>query len=84
MGNLRGTINLFAANNAENNLKWVQILLGKQYTGSRADIYVNDVYITSTRIGRKGQIKIPKRSTGAKRLMKSASSKNDLQIYLRD
>jgi len=58
--------------------------VGKQYTGSRADIYVNDVYIISSRIGRKGQIKIPKRSTGAKRLMKSASSKNDLQLYLRD
>jgi len=58
--------------------------VGKQYTGSRADIYVNDVYIISSRIGRKGHIKIPKRSTEAKRLMKSASSKNDLQIYLRD
>jgi ATPase len=62
----------------------ININVDKQYSGSHADIYVNNVYITSSRIGRKGKIQIPKRSSGAKRLLKSADSKNDLQIYLRD
>ncbi len=49
-----------------------------------ADIYVNDEYITSTRIGKKGQIKIPKRSDVARNLMKLASSQNDIQLFLKD
>jgi ATPase len=58
--------------------------VGKEKSGLHADIYVNDDYITSSRIGRKGQIKIPKRSNPAKKIMKGASSKEDIKIFLKD
>lgn len=58
--------------------------VGKEKSGLHADIYVNDDYITSSRIGRKGQIKIPKRSNPAKRIMKTSSSKEDIKIFLKD
>ena len=58
--------------------------VGKEKSGLHADIYVNDDYITSSRIGRKGQIKIPKRSNPAKRIMKASSSKEDIKIFLKD
>ena len=49
-----------------------------------ADIFVNDKYVTTARIGKKGQIKIPRRSDVAKNLMHLASSQNEIQIYLKD
>ena len=58
--------------------------VGKEKSGLHADVYVNDDYITSSRIGRKGQIKIPKRSNPAKRIMKASSSKEDIKIFLKD
>ena len=58
--------------------------VGKEKSGLHADIYVNDDYITSSRIGRKGQIKIPKRSNPAKRILKASSSKEDIKIFLKD
>lgn len=58
--------------------------VSREYTGMHADIYVNDKYVTSTRIGKKGQIKIPKRSDVARTLMEMASSQNDIQIFLKD
>ena len=58
--------------------------VGKDKAGFHADIYVNDDYITSSRIGRKGQIKIPKRSNPAKRIMKAATSKEDIKVFLKD
>ena len=58
--------------------------VGKEKSGLHADIYVNDDYITSSRIGRKGQIKIPKRSNPAKRIMTASSSKEDIKIFLKD
>ncbi len=58
--------------------------VGKEKSGLHADVYVNDDYITSSRIGRKGQIKIPKRSNPAKRIMKTSSSKEDIKIFLKD
>lgn len=60
------------------------LTVGKQHAGSHANIYVNDNFLTSSRIGRKGQIKIPKHSSIAKRLLKVANSKNDIQIFLKD
>ncbi|MCV0372995.1 MAG: PINc/VapC family ATPase [Nitrosarchaeum sp.] len=64
----------------------IALILGvsREYTGMHADIYVNDKYVTSTRIGKKGQIKIPKRSDVARTLMQSASSQNDIRILLKD
>ena len=60
------------------------LTVSREYTSMHADIYVNDKYVTSTRIGKKGQIKIPKRSDVARNLMKLASSQNDIQIFLKD
>lgn len=60
------------------------LTVSREYTSMHADIYVNDQYVTSVRIGKKGQIKIPKRSETARNLMKLASSQNDIQIFLKD
>ena len=49
-----------------------------------ADIFVNDDYVTSARIGKKGQIKIPRRSDTARNLMDLASSQKDIHVYLKD
>lgn len=63
---------------------FMTLTVEKQHAGFNANIYVNDNYLTSSRIGRNGQIKIPKRSSISKRLMKVANSKNDIQIFLKD
>ena len=60
------------------------LTVSREYTSMHADIYVNDKYVTSVRIGKKGQIKIPKRSETARSLMKLASSQNEIQIFLKD
>ena len=60
------------------------LTVGREYTSMHADIFVNDKYVTSVRIGKKGQIKIPKRSDVARNLMKIASSQDDIQIFIKD
>jgi len=60
------------------------LAVSREYTGMHADVYVNEKYMTSSRIGRKGQIKVPKRSDVAKRLLQLASSQNEIQIFLKD
>ena len=60
------------------------LTVSREYTSIHADIHVNDEYVTSVRIGKKGQIKIPKRSDVARNLMKIASSQDDIQIFLKD
>ena len=62
----------------------VILSVSREYTGMHADVFVDHSYITSSRIGRKGQIKIPRRSDAAKKLMKLATSQNDIQIFLKD
>ena len=56
----------------------------REYALTYVDIYVHDKYITSVRIGRKGQIKIPKHSNVANSIASLASSQNDILITLRD
>jgi ATPase len=58
--------------------------VGREYSLMHADIYVHDKYVTSVRIGKKGEILIPKRSESSRTLMKLASSQNDIQIFLKD
>ena len=58
--------------------------VGKENAGDSGDIYLNNEYLTSSRITRKGQIKIPKHSTPGKRLMKNALSKDSIQIFIKD
>lgn len=60
------------------------LAVSREYISMHADIYVNDKYVTSSRIGKKGQIKIPKRSDAAKVLMQLASSQNEISISLKD
>ncbi|MGA0296351.1 MAG: PINc/VapC family ATPase [Nitrosopumilaceae archaeon] len=58
--------------------------VSREYTSMHADIFVNDKYVTTSRIGKKGQIKIPRRSDAARNLMELATSQNDIRIYLKD
>ena len=60
------------------------LVVSREYTGMHADIFVNGEYVTSSRIGRKGQIKFPKRSDITKQLMKLAASQNEISIRLKD
>ncbi|HXV65781.1 MAG TPA: PINc/VapC family ATPase [Nitrosopumilaceae archaeon] len=58
--------------------------VGKENVGSSGDIYLNNEYLTSSRITRKGQIKIPKRSIPGKKLMNNATSRDSIQIFMKD
>ncbi len=60
------------------------LTVSREYTSMHADIFVNDKYVATSRIGKKGQIKIPRRSDIAKNLMQLASSQNEIHIYLKD
>lgn len=60
------------------------LTVSREFTSMHADIHVNDKYVTSVKIGKKGQIKILKRSDAARDLMNFASSQNDIQIFLKD
>ncbi len=60
------------------------LTVSREYTSTLADIYVNDQYVTSAKIGKNGQIKIPKRSDTARNIINLASSQNDIQIFLKD
>jgi len=62
----------------------IVLTVGREYTSMHADIFVNDDYVTSARIGKKGQIKIPRRSDTARNLMDLASSQKDIHVYLKD
>ena len=56
----------------------------RNHSGEKADVFVNEEHVASARIGRKGQIKIPKRSPDAHKILDLASSQNDIQIYVKD
>lgn len=58
--------------------------VAKEFALMHVDIYVDHNFITSTKIGRKGQIKIPKRSDVARNLMNLASSQNNIRLLLKD
>ena len=60
------------------------LTVSREYVSMHADIYVHDKFLESVRIGKKGQIKIPKRSDTARKLIDTASSQNDIKLYLKD
>lgn len=62
----------------------LSLTVSREFTGLHADIYANGRYVTSARIGRKGRIKIPKRSEPAKKLMKLATSQKDVKVFVKD
>lgn len=60
------------------------LTVNREFTSMHADLYANGKFVSSVRIGKKGQIKIPKRSDTARLLMDLSSSQNDIQIFLKD
>ena len=60
------------------------LTVDREFTSMHVDIHVNNQYVTSVRIGKKGQIKIPKRSETARTIMHTASSQKDIQLFLKD
>jgi ATPase len=62
----------------------ILLTVDKRNNGFLADVYVKGDYLTTVRVARHGKIKIPKRSEAGKRLMRSASTQNDIEIFLKD
>jgi ATPase len=62
----------------------ILLTVNRDFTSMHADIYANEKFVASVRIGKKGQIKIPKRSDVARTLMDFSSSQNDIKLYLKD
>ena len=62
----------------------ILLTVNRDFSSMHADIYANEQFITSVRIGKKGQIKIPKRSDVARNLMDFSTSQNDIKIFLKD
>ena len=60
------------------------LTVNREYASRYVDVYASDHFVTSVRIGRKGQIKIPKRSDAGRSIMELSSSQNDLKISLKD
>ncbi|MDC0209073.1 PINc/VapC family ATPase [Nitrosopumilus sp.] len=60
------------------------LTVNREFTSLHADIFLNGKFFTSVRIGKKGQIKIPKRSDVGRNLLNQTSSQNDIQLYLKD
>ncbi|MGI9567516.1 MAG: PINc/VapC family ATPase [Nitrosopumilus sp.] len=60
------------------------LTVSREFASMHVDIFVDDTFVASTKIGRKGQIKIPKRSDVARTLMNLASSQNNIQLFLKD
>lgn len=62
----------------------ILLTVDKKNNGMFADVYVGGSYLTTTRVARHGKIKIPKRSDAGRRLARSAFSKGDIEIFLKD
>ena len=60
------------------------LTVSREFTSMHADVYVNDSYVSSVRIGKKGQIKIPKRSDVGRNILQVSSSQNDIKLHLKD
>ena len=64
--------------------RFLLLTTGREHASMYADIYVGDRHITTIKIGRKGQIKIPKNSDVAQSLTELALSQNDIHLRLKD
>ncbi|HSA97792.1 MAG TPA: KH domain-containing protein, partial [Candidatus Nitrosotenuis sp.] len=56
----------------------------KKNNGLFADIYVKGDYVATARVARHGKIKVSKRSDAGRRIARSAFSKNDIEVILKD
>ena len=57
--------------------------VGRQYIGKNADIFVNGKLLCNLPVGRKGRIKIQKKSRDGKLFLNQISSKGDIEVFLR-
>lgn len=57
--------------------------VGDQYAGMSAEVMVGQKPVTTTKVGRRGQIQIPKRSDAARKLS-GAESMQDITVRVRD
>ncbi len=60
------------------------LTVSREFTSMHADVYINDSYVSSVKIGKKGQIKIPKRSDVGRNILQESSSQNDIKLHLKD
>ena len=60
------------------------LTVDRGYTSMYADIYTNDKFFASIKIGKKGQIKILKRSDIGRNLLNATDSQNDIKLFLKD
>ena len=57
--------------------------VGREYSGAMGEIFVNNEFLISSKINRKGNIKILKRSSDGNLFSKVVNSKNDIEIFLK-
>ena len=58
--------------------------VGREYSGNIAEIFSNSEFLLSSKINRKGHVKILKRSSGGKLFSRDVNSKNDIEIFLKN
>ena len=58
--------------------------VGREYSGNIAEIFSNSEFLLSSKINRKGHIKILKRSANGKLFSRDVNSKNDIEIFLKN
>lgn len=58
--------------------------VGPEYASMSATVFVNDTIVTSRRVGRKGQIRLPKRSEAARRFIDMVSDDGDIRVIVKD
>ena len=56
----------------------------REYSGSIAEIFADSEFLISSKINRKGHIKILKRSSDGKLFTKIVNSKNDIEVFLKN
>lgn len=76
-----GSVTTFELSESGNNLV---LELDKGKTGMSADIYVKDQYLLSAHVGKKGKIKISKRSDSGKKIISAVMAKQDIKVLLHD
>jgi len=57
--------------------------VGREYSGNTAEIFSNSQFLFSSKINRKGHIKILKRSSEGKLFSRDVNSKNDIEVFLK-
>ena len=56
---------------------------GKEYSGSIVEVFANIEFLFSSKISRKGHVKILKRSSDGKIFSRAINSKNDIKVFLK-